>query len=58
MLPIQDRPSKSLKTLSQIREKPSKNFKNLPQNWERLMHGVHKRLPIFGRYFEVFETTI
>jgi len=48
---ILDRPSKNLKTLSQIREKPSQNFKTLPQNWERLMHGVHKRAPDLGEDF-------
>ena len=48
---ILDRSSKNLKTLSQIREKPSQNFKNQPKNWERLMHGVHKRASDLGQTF-------
>ena len=51
MLQIWDRPSKSLKTLSQIHEKLSRNFKNQPENWERLMHGVQKRASDSGHTY-------
>ena len=51
MLQIQDRPSKNLKTLSQIREKPFLDFKNQPQNWETFMHGVQKHASDLGEDF-------
>ncbi|MBO7130080.1 MAG: hypothetical protein J6W05_09960, partial [Prevotella sp.] len=29
--------------------------KNVPQSWGRLLHGVHKRLPVLGLVFEVLK---